>query len=227
MRSLCLRFCLLTLLVLCFMTKQLLICASLLLAIIADFLIVCWDKVSFFWNWWVEYTAHTPDQLTEILQITCGLKQWDTKPHLTCLLLISNNTHIASSHIQNGVQNWFLFKCVFPLFLQKLPPSSPGQKRYNNSGYMGGGGGAGKGYVWKMSCLRPAPPTRCLSTHDNRGSVSKKKGISIANSLKRHSLKWSMVFNSQIQTPHTKRICRYCVSSKPTVQLLLPNSVRP
>jgi len=57
----------------------------------------------------------------------------------------------------------------------KLPPSSPGQKRYNNSGYMGGGGGAGKGYVWKMSCLRPAPPTRCISAHDNRGSVSKKK----------------------------------------------------
>merc|ERR1711915_390747 len=36
--------------------------------------------------------------------------------------------------------------------------------------------GGGKGYVWKMSCLRPAPPTRCFSaTGDNRGSVAKKK----------------------------------------------------
>jgi len=56
----------------------------------------------------------------------------------------------------------------------KLPPSSPGggQKRYNNN--MGGSGG--KGYLWKMSCLRPAPPTRCFtSPHDARGSVAKKK----------------------------------------------------
>jgi len=64
---------------------------------------------------------------------------------------------------------------------QKLPPSSPGQKRYNNvaggGGYIGSSGVAGgKGYVWKMSCLRPAPPTRSFSTtHDNRGSVAKKK----------------------------------------------------
>ena len=62
-------------------------------------------------------------------------------------------------------------------------PLSPGsQKRSINHSQIGND----KGYLWKMSCLRPAPPTRSYlsqpgetggSSGGNRGSGNKKKGV--------------------------------------------------
>ena len=73
----------------------------------------------------------------------------------------------------------------FSTHLQKSVPVSPGsQKRPINHAQMG----SNKGYLWKMSCLRPAPPTRSYlsqpgeaigSSAGNRGSGNKKKGRKI------------------------------------------------
>ena len=65
-------------------------------------------------------------------------------------------------------------------FLQKSVPLSPGsQKRSINHSQIGND----KGYLWKMSCLRPAPPTRSYLSQPGdptggakRSSGSTKKG---------------------------------------------------
>lgn len=74
---------------------------------------------------------------------------------------------------------------ISSLNLQKSVPLSPGtQKRSVNHTQVGND----KGYLWKMSCLRPAPPTRSYISHPgdtaagaNRSSGNKKKGICISS----------------------------------------------
>jgi hypothetical protein len=66
---------------------------------------------------------------------------------------------------------------LFVLF-QKSVQSSPQQSKRPGHRVGGGAGGmGGGGYLWKMSCLRPAPPTRSYIMPDGRkNNASKKKG---------------------------------------------------
>ena len=66
---------------------------------------------------------------------------------------------------------------IFTYFLifQKSVPLSPGsQKRTISHSQIGND----KGYLWKMSCLRPAPPTRSYLSHpgDNAGGAKRSSG---------------------------------------------------
>ena len=69
-------------------------------------------------------------------------------------------------------------------FLQKSVPLSPGsQKRSINHSQIGND----KGYLWKMSCLRPAPPTRSYLSQpgDPTGGAKRSSGSTKKGNVKR------------------------------------------
>ena len=113
---------------------------------------------------------------------------------------------------------------IFVWYLQKSVPLSPGsQKRQINHSQIGND----KGYLWKMSCLRPAPPTRSYLSQPGdttggakRSSGSTKKGtiyhliacISRFIQIKHNTSKYLHFYSAimfQIQIQHMKRICRF------------------
>ena len=80
-----------------------------------------------------------------------------------------------STNLSNYQNQLFMRILTYFLIFQKSVPLSPGsQKRTINHSQIGND----KGYLWKMSCLRPAPPTRSYLSQpgDTAGGAKRSSG---------------------------------------------------